>query len=215
MPENYTKSIEGNTIKNTLNKHNYKVEYYYDGKIDESKTEIINAFYGTTINQYTDKNIIGFKLEKVEGLGLVVGSDEESNIIKIYYTTERETISGTKIWKDDNNSQGLRPESYCIKLYANGEYLKEENFQNETWEFANLQKYDYKTGKEIVYTIQEDEIILENGDKYVPTINGTEIINTLTGTTQIEVRKIWEDNENSNNTRPENIVLIIKKILSK
>lgn len=216
VPENYTKSIEGNTIKNTLNKYNYKVEYYYNGELDASKTDSINTFYGTKIDQYTDKSITGFKLEKVEGLGLIVGNNEQTNTIKVYYTTERATLSGTKIWKDDNNSQGLRPENYCIKLYANGKYLDRKNFkQDEPWSFTNLQKYDSKTGKEIVYTVQEDEIVLKNGDKYIPTINGTQVINTLTGTTQIEVKKVWEDNENINNTRPENIVLTIKKILSK
>lgn len=217
VPQNYTKKIEGNIITNTLNKYNYKVEYYYDGTIDKSKTDTINVFYGTKINNYTDKNILGYKLEKTEGLGLTVGTIEKDNVIKVYYITERESLSGTKIWKDDNNELGLRPESYCLKLYANGEYLKEQNFTSseETWSFTDLQKYDYTTGKEIIYTIQEDEIVLENGDKYVPTINGTQITNTLTGTTRIEAQKIWIDNENTNNTRPDSIQVIIRKILSK
>lgn len=217
VPQNYTKKIEGNIITNTLNKYNYKVEYYYDGTIDKSKTDTINVFYGTKINNYTDKNILGYKLEKTEGLGLTVGTIEKDNVIKVYYITERESLSGTKIWKDDNNKLGLRPESYCLKLYANGEYLKEQNFTSaeETWSFTDLQKYDYTTGKEIIYTIQEDEIVLENGDKYVPTINGTQITNTLTGTTRIEAQKIWIDNENTNNTRPDSIQVIIRKILSK
>lgn len=217
VPQNYTKKIEGNIITNTLNKYNYKVEYYYDGTIDKSKTDTINVFYGTKINNYTDKNILGYKLEKTEGLGLTVGTIEKDNVIKVYYITERESLSGTKIWKDDNNKLGLRPESYCLKLYANGEYLKEQNFTSaeETWSFTDLQKYDYTTGKEIIYTIQEDEIVLENGDKYVPTINGTQITNTLTGTTRIEAQKIWIDNENTNNTRPDSIQVTIRKILSK
>lgn len=217
VPQNYTKKIEGNIITNTLNKYNYKVEYYYDGTIDESKTDVINVFYGSKINNYTDKNILGFKLEKIEGLGLTVGTIERDNVIKVYYITERESLSGTKIWKDDNNKLGLRPESYCLKLYANGEYLKEQNFtsREETWKFTDLQKYDYTTGKEIIYTIQEDKIELENGDKYVPTINGTQITNTLTGTNKIEVQKIWDDNENANNTRPDSIQVIIRKILNK
>lgn len=215
VPENYTKKVDGNTITNTLNKYNYKVEYYYDGTIDESKTDTINIFYGSKINNYAEKNILGFKLEKTEGLGLTVGTNEEANVIKVYYITERGNLSGTKIWKDDNNSQGLRPKNYCLKLYANGEYLKEQNFTTEKWEFTGLQKYDYKTGKEIIYTVQEDEITLENGDKYVPTINGTQVINTLTGTTKIDVQKVWEDNENINNTRPDSIQIIIRKILNK
>lgn len=215
IPEGYTKKIEGNTITNTINKYNYKVEYYYDGKIDSNKTDTISVDYGTIINTYTNKKTNGYLLDKEEGLGLKIGINEKNNIIKIYYKTERVTYSGTKTWKDDNNSQKLRPQSYTLKLYADDKYLKEATFQNGTWEFAELQKYDYKTGKEIKYTVQEDEIILKNGDKYVPTINGTNVVNTLTGTTTIEAKKIWQDNENSNNTRPENVILVIKKILSK
>lgn len=215
VPEGYTKKVEGNKITNTINKYKYKVEYYYNGTLDKTKTDTITVDYGTTINTYTNKNINGYKLEREEGIGLKVGTNESNNIIKIYYITETTTYAGTKTWKDDNNSQKLRPENYTLKLYANGNYLKEEKFQKETWEFTGLQKYDYETGEEINYTIKEDEITLKNGDKYIPTIDGTNVINTLTGTTTIEAQKIWEDNDNINNTRPDNIILVIKKILSK
>ncbi len=217
VPEGYTKKIEGNTITNTINKYNYKVEYYYDGKKDESKTETIKADYGTIIKTYQNKKTNGYKLEKEEGLGLKVGTNEGKNIIKIYYVTETIKFSGTKTWKDDNNSQKLRPDTYKLKLYADGKYVKEQSFQskNGTWEFTNLQKYDYTKGTEIKYEVKEDEIELKNGDKYVPTINGTNVINTLTGTTTIEAKKVWQDNNNANKTRPENIILVIKKILSK
>lgn len=120
-------------------------------------------------------------------------------------------FNGNKTWKDDNNALGLRPESYKLKLFADGKYLTEKSFTAETWEFTGLQKYDYKTGKEIIYTVQEDEIILENGDKYIPTINGTQVINTLSGITQIEAQKVWVDNNNVNNTRPDSINFVIKK----
>lgn len=213
VPEGYTKKIEGTTITNTINKYNYKVEYYYDGKIDNTKTDTISVDYGTIVNTYTNKKANGYQLDREEGVGLKVGINEKNNIIKIYYKTEKTTYSGTKTWKDDNNALKLRPQSYTLKLYADDKYLKEASFQNGTWEFSELQKYDYKTGKEIKYTIKEDEIILKNGDKYVPTINGTSITNTLTGITTIEAQKIWQDNENINKTRPENIILVIKKIL--
>lgn len=136
-----------------------------------------------------------------------------SNFSAIFNLEETTNYTGTKIWKDNNNSQGLRPQNYCLKLYANDQYIKQQEFQNETWEFANLQKYNYKTGKEIIYTVKEDEILLENGDKYTPTITGTKVVNTLTGTKQIEVKKIWNDKQNKNKTRPTNITFIIKKVL--
>lgn len=81
------------------------------------------------------------------------------------------------------------------------------------WQFTGLHKYNSNTGKEITYSIQEEAIILSNGDKYVPKINGTKITNTLTGTTHIEAQKIWIDNDNKNKTRPQNINLNIKKVL--
>lgn len=133
-----------------------------------------------------------------------------SNFSARFNLEETRDYIGTKIWKDDNNSQGLRPQTYCLKLYADDEYIKEQEFQNEIWEFVNLQKYNYKTGKEIIYTVKEDEIVLENGDKYKPEIKGTQVINKLKGTTQIEVKKLWNDNQNRNKTRPPNITLIIK-----
>lgn len=126
---------------------------------------------------------------------------------------ELTTYSGTKIWRDDNNSQKLRPQNYTLNLYADGKYLKSKTFTTEKWEFDKVLKNDRITNQEIKYTIKEDEIILKNGDKYVPTINGTNVINTLTGTTTIEAQKIWKDNENKNKKRPTNIIFTVKKIL--
>ena len=62
----------------------YTVEYYYDGILDESKTDDILALYGDTITGYEDKVMDGYELDGVEGLPLVI-SDEDENIIKVYY----------------------------------------------------------------------------------------------------------------------------------
>ena len=193
---------------------NYTVRYFYDNVEDVSKRETIKATYKDVINSYEDKVKPGYIFEKVENKGFTVTENEDTNYINVYYSTERTTLSGTKTWKDNNNALGLRPENYVVKLYANGNYVKETSFKESTWEFTGLQKYDYETGKAIVYTISEDEITLENGDKYVPTINGTDIVNTLTGTVNIEVNKIWEDGNNANNTRPNSILAIIRAIFA-
>lgn len=211
----YYKTVQGNTVVNTLKKYNYRIEYYYNGLIDENATITGANYYGTIIDKYDDKSKKDYRLDKEEGLGLKIGENEEENVIRIYYVQEVTSLDGTKIWKDDNNSQGLRPSQYCLKLYANGEFVQEKWFTEENWNFDNLLQYNYQTGEEIVYTVQEDEIILENGDKYVPTIKGTQVINTLTGTTVIEAKKVWEDLENQNNTRPDHITYIIKKVISK
>ncbi len=64
----------------------YTVEYYYDGVKDDSKTETLNAEYGSQITDYRDKNITGYKFEKTENLPLTVSEVAEDNVIKVYYT---------------------------------------------------------------------------------------------------------------------------------
>ena len=63
----------------------YTVEYYYDDVKDSAKTDVINATYLDEISAYTDKNITGYKLDKVEGMPLTVSEVEANNVIKVYY----------------------------------------------------------------------------------------------------------------------------------
>ena len=65
----------------------YTIEYYYDGIKDEEKTEENKATYldEITNNNIIDKNITGYKLEKIEGLPLTITEREQDNLIKVYY----------------------------------------------------------------------------------------------------------------------------------
>ncbi len=70
----------------------YRVEYYYDNVIDDSKTEEYeNIVYGTIINKYPDKLTDGYKFDKDSG-ELVV-TDDKDNVIKVYYTKIEEEIA--------------------------------------------------------------------------------------------------------------------------
>ena len=69
----------------TVNQYSYTVEYYYDGALDSAETETPKADYGSTINDYPDKNREGYEFSKVEGLPLTVGTNEADNVIKVYY----------------------------------------------------------------------------------------------------------------------------------
>ena len=69
----------------TVNQYNYTVEYYYDGVLDSAETVTTKADYGSVINDYPGKIREGYELEKTEGLPLTVGTNETSNVIKVYY----------------------------------------------------------------------------------------------------------------------------------
>ena len=67
-----------------------------------------------------------------------------------------------KIWEDNNNINGKRPDSIMIELTANGEMVEgseiELTGETNTWEYTyeNLEKYD-EYGQEIEYSIIEEE----------------------------------------------------------
>ena len=69
----------------TVNQYSYTVEYYYDGELDPDATETDTADYGSVIDAYPDKIREGYEFEKTEGLPLTVGTNETSNVIKVYY----------------------------------------------------------------------------------------------------------------------------------
>lgn len=69
----------------------YRVEYYYDGVLDKSKTDYFeNLTYGTEISEYEDKNIEGYIF--VKDTGVLVIDDEIDNVIKVYYEQENPGI---------------------------------------------------------------------------------------------------------------------------
>ena len=82
----------------------YTVEYYYDGKIDESKTVKSTAKYNSVVRDYTNKCDTGYKFDKTEGLPLTIATDESKNVIKVYYVKDelqtKEVTYTVKYFKD-------------------------------------------------------------------------------------------------------------------
>ncbi len=110
----------------------------------------------------------------------------------------------TKVWVDNNNAGGTRPESVQIQLYADGMAygdpvtLSESNYWTARYE--GLPKYS-SGEKEINYTV--DEVSVPEG--YTKSINGMTITNKL-ATKDIDVQKAWKD-EGWESYRPESVVV--------
>lgn len=69
------------------NSYSYRVEHYYDGEIDPSRTDTSSALYGSEVdkNTLTLKPKDGYEFEKTENCPLTIGTDESKNVIKVYY----------------------------------------------------------------------------------------------------------------------------------
>ncbi|MDO4356018.1 MAG: Cna B-type domain-containing protein [Clostridia bacterium] len=126
-----------------------------------------------------------------------------------HYTPETIDISGSKIWDDADNQDGVRPESITINLLADGKEVAEKTVTEAdswNWTFNNLPKYrDH--GVEIVYTISEDEVS-EYTTTYAKTETGYDVTNSYTPEeTGRTVQKIWLDNDDQDGVRPESIMV--------
>lgn len=118
------------------------------------------------------------------------------------------SVSIKKVWKDDNNRDGKRPLALTVRLKADGEVIATETLNatnNWTLMKNGLRKYD-ASGKIITYSWEEA----------VPkgyTLESTETSGTLTTLTNVyvpektsvSVKKVWNDNGNAGETRPESI----------
>ena len=135
--------------------------------------------------------------------------------------TEKTKVTATKAWANMNSDAARANTITSIKLQVKngGTVVKEKEVtekDNWTYTFTDLPVYD-KTGNKITYTI--DETVANNDDQakldlYDKSIENGVITNTfkperVTEKTDITMTKIWEDNNNKFNTRPDSIILTV------
>ncbi|MDP4460182.1 Cna B-type domain-containing protein [Staphylococcus hyicus] len=152
---------------------------------------------GKTI-QYTVKETTA-----VKGYETSVNNDNIGNlVITNAYTPETTKVEGKKVWKDNDNQDGKRPNQIKVNLLKNGEEVDSTTVDaTSDWTYAFNQLPKYENGKEINYSVTEDHV-----DHYSTSIDGTTITNSYTpGKTSATVTKHWEDHQNMNKQRPESI----------
>ena len=111
-------------------------------------------------------------------------------------------IDVTKVWDDGDDADALRPTEVTVTLLADGEPLETVQLTVEgswTYTFEDLPKF--ANGKEIVYTVTEEPV-----EKYETKIEGFTITNSYKPeTTQIDVTKTWDDEDDQDGLRPESV----------
>ncbi|MEG0730903.1 MAG: Cna B-type domain-containing protein, partial [Vagococcus sp.] len=144
--------------KNGHWKYSFKALPKYDEKLNE---------YVYTVKEQPVK---GYE-SKVEG----------TTITNTYQNKDITSIKGKKLWEDNNNKAGLRPESIMVEVYQNDskvafktEKVTPDASGNWNFTFKDLPKYD-KELNEYKYTLKE--VAVKN---YTSKVDGTTITNTLT-----------------------------------
>jgi len=144
--------------------------------------------------------------------GYTAGYDYGDNSCTITNTHASAVTSVTvnKIWDDDGDRDGVRPESVQLQLYANGTASGEAvtvSGSGDQWSYTWSNLPAKANGQDITYTVQE------SGDpgEYAVSISGFTITNTYTpGETSRTVTKIWNDNNNQDGKRPAGVTVQLK-----
>ena len=115
-------------------------------------------------------------------------------------------VRGTKTWSDAENQDGLRPEQVTIKLLANGTETGQTTTATAangwTYEFTGLDAKDAQ-GQAITYSVAEEAVA-----GYTTKVNGYNLTNSHTPeTVSIQGTKTWEDGDNQDGLRPEQITV--------
>lgn len=139
-----------------------------------------------------------------------------SIIVTNKHKPETTSVSGKKTWIDNNDQDGIRPDSITINLLANGEKIDSRIVtaaDGWSWNFGNLPVKN--AGKTISYTITEDVV-----EGYETTIKDYDVTNKHTpGTISVSGTKTWIDNDNQDGKRPTSITINLladgKKVDSK
>jgi hypothetical protein len=114
------------------------------------------------------------------------------------------------IWDDNNDQDGIRPDTVNIKLKGNDKLVDSSELNEDVkWKHSFTKLPVRENGNEITYTAEENEI-----PGYTTTIEKTDTGYVFTNThipetVTVTVDKVWEDSENQDGVRPDSIDVIL------
>ncbi|MGI5874050.1 MAG: Cna B-type domain-containing protein [Bacillota bacterium] len=187
------------------------IQLFADGK-DTGKTlelTVANNWTGsfTDLDMYIDGKEVSYTVAEIviDGYTAVISRDAKTGF-SVTNTHAPGTISvtGGKTWEDNNDQDGVRPDSITIRLLADGKEVASRTVtaaEEWKWSFDNLPKYE--NGTEIKYTVTEDAV-----SNYETTYDGFNVTNThVPGTISVTGGKTWEDSNDQDGVRPDSITI--------
>ncbi|ORO60924.1 adhesin [Streptococcus oralis subsp. oralis] len=206
VPAGYESSVTGQVVTNTYNPETvvlsgtkvWKDNNNQDGKRTTSvKVQILNGekvvqeievsektgwkFESKKLPKYENGKEIKYTVKETamtEYKATITTDKDGKYTITNEHTPEKTAVKGHKIWKDEDNKDGIRPASITVKLLADGKETGQTATVSETsgwtYEFTGLDRY--QEGKEIAYTVEEVNV----PDGYTASVEGYNITNTHT-----------------------------------
>lgn len=191
----FTTLTEGTyTLKETKAPTNYK--------LDETEHAVV-------VTYDADQQIYHVTID-----GEAIGSKASPKLITNENDIKYLNLEATKVWDDQDNVEGLRPESIEFQLYKNG--TAEGNpvalSAGSDWKvtFSNLPDKD-SNGNLISYTVKEVKVptyyTVDKEEAQFVDGKATITNKRTPETTEVTVKKVWDDAKNQDGLRPTSITV--------
>ena len=207
VPAGYEASVTGQVVTNTHNPDTvilsgtkvWDDNNNQSGKrADKVKVQILNGdkvvqeievseatgwkFESKALPKYGNGTEIKYTVKEVavkEYTSTVTTDKDGKYTVTNEYTPEKTSVKGKKIWKDEENKDGIRPASITVKLLADGQDTGKTAVASEatgwTYEFTGLERYKDTKGTEFKYSVEEVPV-----EGYSSKVEGFNITNTHT-----------------------------------
>lgn len=160
------------------------------------------------LDHYKDGNEIKYTVAEDEIPQYTTSIAVNGNVVTVTNTHIPEiTLRNISVvWEDNNDQDGLRPDTVSVKLKGNDKFIDSSELNEDVeWKHSFTKLPVRENGNEITYTAEENEIpgyttsIEKTDTGYVFT--NTHIPETVT----VTVDKVWKDAENQDGLRPDTI----------
>ena len=179
----------------------------------------------TGLDKYKDGKQIYYSIDEVsvpDGYtqSITLDKDDAGNYgytVKNSHETDKIDISVEKVWEDNGDQDGIRPDELSVQLQADGKDVGAPVTLNagNNWSYKWTKLDKNKNGKAIKYTVDETEVP-EGYEKDITfTKDGQGNFSyTLTNThtteeTDVSVTKVWVDENNQDGYRPAKVTVTL------
>ena len=157
----------------------------------------------TNLPQYEAGKEITYSIDEVD-VPAGYKASVTGQVVTNTHTPETVVLSGTKVWKDNNNQSGKRADKVKVQILNGDKVVQEIEVSEATgWKFESKALPKYENGTEIKYTVKEvavkeytSTVTTDKDGKYTVTNEYTP------EKTSIKGHKIWKGDENHTDARP-------------
>lgn len=220
IPETISKTVT-KTWKDNENQDGIRpasVTVTLTGSNAVSKTATLNEDNGWTatfenLPKHDHGNIVTYNVKEsdVEGYEASIVKTEDGFQLINEHDSETTLRTATLVWRDENNQDGIRPDTVTYTLHgSDGSEVEKTVSKDDSWADVMFEDLPvYQNGQKVTYTLTESTVdgyttdVRDNGHTF--TVTNTHIPAVV----NVDVTKVWTDGENQDGNRPDSISVIL------